>query len=35
MLKSNMFSHRLAVPADLPDLQRLMIAAIQVCCRNF
>jgi hypothetical protein len=24
-----MFDHRLAVPADLPDLQRLMTAAIQ------
>jgi GNAT superfamily N-acetyltransferase len=24
-----MFSHRLAVPADMPDLQRLMTAAIQ------
>jgi hypothetical protein len=28
MLEASMFDHRLAVPADLPDLQCLMTAAI-------
>ena len=28
VLETAMFSHRLAVPADMPDLQRLMTAAI-------
>ena len=30
-----MFSHRLAVPADMPDLQRLMTAAIRALLPQF
>jgi len=29
MLKAGMFAHRLAVPSDMPALQRLMTAAIR------
>jgi GNAT superfamily N-acetyltransferase len=35
MLETAMFSHRLATPADMPDLQRLMTAAIRALLPQF